>query len=110
MNSYRLPKEVEKYYEEGTKKIINVLATDDYSLIITFDNNEKRIFNMSDKLYGVFEFLRDINNFKRVFIDESGNIAWDKNPNLDSSVNWNNRIDICNDSIYIHSKPINSED
>jgi len=30
-----------------------------------------------------------------VFIDEHGNIAWDRDNTIDSKINWNNRIDIC---------------
>lgn len=96
---------IREYFESEPKQIISVIATDDYSLIVTFSNNEKRIFEMKDKLFGVFEFLKDINNFKRVFIDSSGNIAWDKDPNVDSNIVWNNRVDICKDSIYLNSNP-----
>jgi len=39
---------------------------------------------MANKLFGVFEILKDINKFKQVFIDESGNIAWDKDTSSDS--------------------------
>jgi len=62
---------------------------------------------MNDKLYGVFEILKDISKFKEVFIDEYGNIAWDIDKTLDSNVHWNNRIDLCKDSVYLNSKPIN---
>ena len=62
---------------------------------------------MNDKLYGVFEILKDISKFKEVFIDEYGNIAWDIDKTLDSNVHWNNRIDLCKDSVYLESKPIN---
>lgn len=94
---------VMEYFESEPKHIIDVVATDDYSLIVTFNNNERRIFEMKDKLFGVFEFLKDINNFKKVFIDSLGNIAWDKDPNIDSNIVWNNRVDICKDSIYLNS-------
>lgn len=49
---------------------------------------------MKDELYGVMKELKDIDRFKGVFIDEHGNLA------------WNNRIDICKDSLYIYSKKI----
>ncbi|MBC2579417.1 DUF2442 domain-containing protein [Clostridium sp. DJ247] len=62
---------------------------------------------MKDKLFGVFEILKDLNKFKEVFIDESGNVAWDRDTNIDSNVVWNNRIDICKNSIYLNSKPVN---
>lgn len=40
---------------------------------VTFDNDEVRIYDMSDNLYGVFETLKDKNTFNKVFIDEFGN-------------------------------------
>jgi hypothetical protein len=61
---------------------------------------------MNEKLYGVFDILKDKNKFKEVFLDEYGNIAWDIDKNIDSSVHWNNRIDLCKDSVYLDSKPI----
>ncbi|HHX61505.1 MAG TPA: DUF2442 domain-containing protein [Epulopiscium sp.] len=77
-----------------------------YSLIVYFDNKEIRIYDMADNLYGVFEILKDEKKFKEVFIDESGNIAWDIDKNMDSNVYWNNRIDICKDAVYIESIPL----
>lgn len=61
---------------------------------------------MSDKLFGVFEILKDIDNFKEVFIDEHGNIAWNKDKPVDSKAVWNNRIDICKDSLFMASTPV----
>lgn len=60
---------------------------------------------MSDKLDGVFKVLKEKSKFYEVFIDEVGNIAWDKDKNLDSNKVWNNRIDLCGDAVYIESKP-----
>jgi len=57
---------------------------------------------MSGKLFGVFEILKD----KEVFIDEHSNIAWDKDKAVDSKVVWNNRIDICKDSLFMASTPL----
>lgn len=71
-----------------------------------FYNNEVKIYDMVDNLYGVFEFLKDKEKFKEVFIDEFGNIAWDIDKNIDSTIQWNNRIDICKDSVYIDSEPV----
>ena len=82
-------------------KIVDVVAKDDFSLTVTFDNNEIKVYDMKNKLFGVFEILNDINKFKKVFIDENGDIAWDKDINLDSSIHWNNRLDICKDAIYM---------
>jgi hypothetical protein len=84
-------------------KIVDVVANDDFSLTLTFDNNEVRVYDMKNKLFGVFKILNDINKFKEVFIDEKGDVAWDKDKNLDSSIHWNNRLDICKDVVYMNS-------
>lgn len=107
MKVIEMPKEVKEYFEAGQKSIVNVIANDDYSLTVQFDNGEKKLYDMSDMLYGVFEILKDMEKFKEVFIDEFGNIAWEIDQNLDSNVNWNNRIDLCKDSVYMESKQIN---
>jgi len=102
-----MPKKVKEYFEKGKRKIIKVVPNDDYSLTVTFDNSEVRIYDMSSNLYGVFEMLKDKNNFNQVFIDEFGNIAWERKQNVDSGKAWNNKIEICKDSVYMDSKPAN---
>ena len=99
-------KKVKKYFEKGGREIIKVDPNDDYSLRVNFDNGEVRIYDMSYNLYGVFEVLKDKNKFKEVFIDEFGNIAWERDKNIDSQKEWNNKIDICKDSVYLDSKPV----
>lgn len=101
-----IPEEVQDYYNHGQRTLIKIKAHDDYTLTLYY-NDSIRKYDMSNQLYGVFEILKDISKFKTVFIDENGNIAWDKDSNLDSNVHWNNRIDICSDSAYISSNPIN---
>ena len=54
----------------------------------------------------VFEKFAEIENFKRVYLDETSNISWDIDPNIDSNVVWSNKVDICSDECYINSKPI----
>ena len=85
-------------------RIISVIPNDDYTLLLKFNNGEVRIYEMKDSLFGVFEILKNISKFKEVFIDEHGNIAWDRDNNIDSNIHWNNRIDICKDAIYLESK------
>lgn len=58
---------------------------------------------MLENLFGVFQILKDKEKFNEVFIDEYGNIAWDIDKKIDSSIHWNNRIDLCKDSVYIES-------
>ena len=84
-------------------RIESVMPQEDYSLIIKFSNAETRRYEMQNNLFGVFEVLKDINRFKEVFIDEYGNIAWDRDKNIDSNIYWNNRIDLCKDAVYLDS-------
>jgi hypothetical protein len=107
LNNNSIPQNVKDYFNKSPKNIVKVTPYDDHSLAVLFDNGELRKYNMSNKLFGVFEILKDINKFKQVFIDESGNIAWDKDTSIDSNIVWNNKIDICKDSIYLNSLPIN---
>ncbi len=102
-----LPREVSEYFAKGRRSIESVVANNDYTLTIVFDNNEVKIYDMKDKLRGVLSALKDINKFKECFVDEVGNIAWDIDKNVDSRIVWNNRIDLCTDSVYIYSKSIN---
>ena len=101
-----IPCNVQEYLRNGSRKIIEVVPEANYSLTVIFDNDETRIYNIADNLYGVFEILQDENKFKEVFVDESGNIAWDIDRNIDSNVHWTNRIDICKDAVYIESTPL----
>jgi len=103
MRTVEIPEEVDKYFEKGPRTIEKVTANEDYTLTVCFDNGEIRIYDMRDMLYGVFEILKDKDKFKEVFIDEYGNIAWDIDKTVDSSLDWNNRIDLCKDSVYLES-------
>ena len=101
-----MPSEVADYFKHGRRKIISVTANDDFTLLITFDNKEERIYDMSENLKGdVFKPFRVLSEFKRVYIDENGCIAWDIDPRVDSNVVWNNKVDLCPDSCYIYSVP-----
>jgi len=94
---------VKEYFLSGTRKITKVIPCNDYILTLEFDNGEIKTFDMSDKLFGVFEILKDKDKFNEVFIDEHGNIAWDKDKTVESKAVWNNRIDICKDSLFMAS-------
>lgn len=98
-----LEKKVEKYLENH-RKIVAVKAEDNFKLRLTFDNAEVRFYDMRDKLQGIFSVLQDVNKFKTVFLDECGNVAWDIDDSIDSSVHWNNRIDLCKDALYMDSR------
>jgi len=92
-----------KQYFENPRKIVDVKPTANYTLLITFDNGEIKKYEMINELYGVFVALKDVKKFESVFIDEVGNVAWDIDENIDSSIHWQNRIDLCKDMLYLES-------
>ena len=96
------------YFAAGRKTITAVVPNDDFTLTISFDNGEKRLYNVAPLLKPgtVFETFADINNFRRVYIDDQHCIAWDINPDIDSNVIWNNKVDLCPDSCYVNSVPL----
>ncbi len=99
-----IPSDVAQYFHTGRKKIISVTANDDFTLSLLFDNHERRIYDMKENLNGdIFKTFRCLSDFKRVFIDEHGGIAWDIDPTIDSNEVWGNRVDLCPDSCYMHS-------
>ena len=100
-----MPPEVQAYFKAGKKRLTRIIPHLDYCLNLEFDNGEMRVYDLKNRLTGVFEVLLEKERFDEVFIDENGNIAWDVNPNIDSAVAWDNRIDLCADSAYIYSKP-----
>ena len=95
-----------KNYFKNPRKITTISPQANYVLNITFDNGERRKYDMSEELTGVFSTLRDVNKFNSVFINEVGNVAWNIDDNVDSSVHWENQIDLCKDMLYMESKSI----
>jgi len=73
-------------------RVKEVIPTDEYTLKLTFKNNEQAIYDCSDLLdFGVFKELKDINYFKQAHI-EYGTVVWP------------NEQDICPDTLYLDSK------
>ena len=97
-----------EYFAAGRKRIVNVVPQNDFTLLLTFDNGEVRRYDMRPSLQEgtVFAFLREWENFRRVYLDDAHAVAWDIDPNVDSDVVWNNKVDLCPDSCYIYSTPV----
>ena len=95
------------YFASGRKKIIAVAPNDDFTLLLTFDNNERRLFDAKPFLQKdtVFEQFAQLSEFKRVYLDSDHCICWDKNPALDSEKMWSNKVDISPDVCYVDSIP-----
>lgn len=63
-----------EYFAAGRRKILSVKANDDYTLTLTFDNGEIRRYDVAPLLEPgtVFAPFRKMENFRRVYLDESG--------------------------------------
>lgn len=76
-------------------RIVDVKTLENYKLLVTFDNGEKKIKDMKPYLEkGVFQKLKDKDFFKSV------KIAF-------GTISWGDKIDLCADSVYESSIPYN---
>lgn len=97
-----------EYFAGGRRTIISVIPNDNFTLTLRFDNGEVRLYNVVPLLQKgtVFEPLTDVQTFRRVYLDEQNCVAWDIDPTVDSHEIWNNKIDLCPDTCYIESIPL----
>lgn len=101
--SNQVSEAVSQYFKEGARKLISIQVELNYCLMLYYSDRTIRRYDLSGQLYGVFKKLEDYEVFSAVFIDDSGNIAWDLDPTVDSNKIWTNRIDICADAAYMDS-------
>ncbi len=74
--------------------VVNVEPLSEYKLSLEFENQEKRIFDVTPYLeMGVFRQLKDKNIFSRAFI-EGGTVMWP------------GEIDIAPETLYDRSTPL----
>lgn len=73
-------------------RVINVVPEQNFKLIITFNNGEKKSFDVKPYLgIGIFKELQDISVFNSV------------KPVL-GSIQWVNGVDLCPDTLYLESE------
>lgn len=103
-----LDRRTAEYYAAGRKRIVDVAANDDFTLRLRFDNGELRTLDCKPMLEQgrAFAPFRELRNFKRVYLDDCHCVAWDINPEVDSNLVWDNKVDLCPDSCYIDSVPV----
>ena len=103
-----LNRKTAEYFASGRKRIVSVVANDDFSLRLRFDNGEVRVLDCKPMLEigSVFAPFRELPNFKRVYLDDCHCVSWDIDPDVDSNVVWENKVDLCPDSCYMESVPV----
>ena len=93
------------YFASGRKRITKVVPRNDFTLLLSFDNGETRLYDAGPLLQAgtVFAPFREWDNFRRVYLDEDHSVCWDIDPNVDSNEVWNNKVDLCPDSCYVET-------
>ena len=72
-------------------RVKQVIPTDNFELVITFNNGEKKIFDAKTLFqYPMYQPLKNIDFFKLVKADNM-------------CVYWNDEVDICPDTLYSQS-------
>jgi len=96
------------YFVNGRKRVMAVFPNPDFTLTLDFDNGDRRLLDCTAFLEKgtVFEPFMDYANFSRVYLDDTHCVAWDIDPEVDSAVVWNNKVDLGSDSCYMNSIPI----
>jgi hypothetical protein len=75
-------------------RVLSVKPQKEYKLLLQFDNNEWRIFDVSPYLdMGIFKELKSKEMFYSV-------------KTIDGSIQWQNEADFCPDTLYLDSKKI----
>ena len=96
------------YFSKGRRKPVKVVPQNCFNLLITFDNNEVRLLDISPliKEGTVYYTLKNPSIFTKCYIDQNHSICWDKNQEIDSEKVWSNKIDIGSDTCYLESVEI----
>lgn len=82
---------------QDTPKITHVTPHDDYSLTLTFESEEQRIFDLTPYLdTAVFSPLRDLDLFRRVRV-------------VYGSLEWPGERDLAYDMLYAASEPLTAD-
>lgn len=98
-----VPRRVAEYYVAGRKRLVKVTPYPAYTLILEYEDGERRIYDCN-QLLETIDFLRDYSNFCRVYVDDAGAVCWDRDPAVDSETVWENKVDLCPDGCYVYSR------
>ncbi len=96
-----------KYFAAGRKKLLSVTPKDDFTLVLEYEGGDRRLFDCGTLLQPetVFEPLRNPEVFRRAYVDDTNNIAWDIDPDIGSEQIWSNKVDLSADNCYVESTP-----
>ncbi len=77
-----------EYFARGRKRLAAVAPQRDFTLLLTYEDGEQRVYDMKPLLEkgGVFAQFRDYEEFKRVYLDDCHVVSWDIDPTVDSDV------------------------
>ena len=97
-----------RYFANGRRKVVSAAANPDFTLTLRFDNGEIRLYDAKPLLKRgtAFEPFTQFENFSRVYVDDTNAVAWDIDPQVDSRIVWNNKIDLSPDTCYLESRPL----
>jgi hypothetical protein len=78
-------------------RVKDVQILDNYRLLLTFTNNEKKVFDVKPYLStGIFKELQNTETFNSVRA-------------LDGTIQWMNEADFCPDTLYLESQILSSK-
>ena len=99
-------RKVAEYFASGRWRATSGKALLNKSILVTFDNGEARFYDMVFMIRPgtVFAFFADEAAFECAYIDENNDIAWDIDPEVDSTVVWSNKVDISADTCYLEGR------
>jgi Protein of unknown function (DUF2442) len=76
----------------------SVKAIDNYKLIIIFENNKEKLFDMNNYLeYGLFKELKDEKLFKTVHVNFDS-IEWENGADIDPEILYSESIELTQSS------------
>ena len=106
--SHGFDRRTAEYYAGGRRRIVSVKPNEDFTLTLGFDNGEVRQLDCRNFLLPgtVFAPFMEYRSFSRVYLDDTHSVCWDIDPNVDSDIVWSNKVDICPDSCYMDSVPV----
>ena len=92
-----------EYFASGRKRITKVIPRNDFTLLLSFDNGETRLYDAGPLLQAgtVFAPFREWDNFRRVYLDEDHSVCWDIDPNISPYVNQ--ARDLCPSPFLLNS-------